>query len=191
VRRRELALFRAFAGLRERAAGFSLTGLVVLVVLAAGAVVGYRWWRGEPDRLISEGRFKEASAAIEERAVRLGPEAPAVLYLRGRLEVARADADAGGKLERGFQLWSRALAKGSEPSRAALSGETRSPACTRRLLAARALVDARTEGARQPLEALAQSEPPAGLAGLYDSSRCGAGDVAREGLEALGEVRVK
>jgi hypothetical protein len=172
-------------------AGLSLGGLALVALLAASGVLGYRWWSGEPERLVAEGRFKEAGAAIEARAARLGPEAPAVLYLRGRLEVARADADAGGKLERGFQLWSRALAKGSEPAGAALAAETHSPACTRRLLAARALVDARTEGARRPLEALARAEPPAGLSGVFESSRCGAGDVAREGIEALGEVRAR
>src|SRR5512140_662770 len=182
VRRRELVLFRAFGALRERAAGLSLTGLALVALLVAGGVVGLRWWRGEPERLIAEGRFKEASTAIEARAARLGPEAPAVLYLRGRLEVARADADAGGKLERGFQLWSRAVAKGSEPAGAALTAETHSPACPRRLLAARALVDARTEGARKALEALARAEPPGGLSGIFDSGGCGAGDVAREGL---------
>jgi hypothetical protein len=61
----------------------------------------------------------------------------------------------------------------------------------RRLLAARALVDARTDGARKPLEALARAEPPADLSGMLDASRCGAGDVAREGLDALGEVRAR
>jgi len=191
VRRRELVLFQAFAAVRERAAGLSLTGLLLAGLLATGGAFGYRWWRGGPERLVAEGRFREASAAIEERAARLGPEAPSVLYLRGRLEVGRADADAGGKLDRGFQLWARALAKGSDPAVEALAAETRSPACSRRLLAARALVDARTERARKALEALARAEPPAGLSAMFDSNRCGAGDVAREGLDALGEVRAK
>jgi class 3 adenylate cyclase len=191
VRRRERPLYRALAAIREAALGISFMalGLGLLLLLGAGGAAAW-WWRG-PERLIAEGRFADAKAAIESRAARLGPEAPQILFLRGRLEAARADADAGGRFELAFQLWSRALAKGSGAARRALGAETRSPACFRRLLAARALVDSRSDSAREPLEELSAAEPAAGedVGLLRIGARCGAGDVAREGLAALGEVR--
>jgi class 3 adenylate cyclase len=184
VRRREWLVVRAAAALRE-GVGPAIV-VLFLLLLAGGGWAGTRWWREQPQRLISEGRYQEALAVIEARAVRLGPEAPSVLFLRGRLEAARAESEVGGRLEVAFKIWSRALAKGSPEALAALSAEARSPACHRRLLAARALSDSGAEPARPVLEGLARAEPPAGLLGFLPApERCGAGDVAREGLETL------
>jgi class 3 adenylate cyclase len=189
VRRRENPFLRSLAAIRDAAMGmsFAAVGLALLLLLAAvaGAVL---WWR-DPVRLIDEGRFAQAASAIDSRAARLGPEAPRILYLRGRLEAARADADAGGRIERAFHLWSRALAKGSGDARAALAAEVRSPACFRRVLAARALVDSRSEAARGPLEELSLAERPAEDGLPEEGARCGAGDVARDGLAGLGEIQ--
>ena len=185
VRRRERLVYRALAALREGAARPAVAVLLLLLLAGAGWV-GYQWRRDEPQRLIAEGRYQEALAAIEARAVRLGPEAPSVLFLRGRLEEARAASEVGGTLEDAFQLWSKALARGSQEALAALATEARSPACHRRLMAARALADSGAEAARAELEVLARAEPPSGLLGfLPEPERCGAGDVAREGLEGL------
>jgi hypothetical protein len=189
VRRRERLLHRALAALREGAARPAV-GTLLLLVLAGGGWAGYEWWRDRPRRLIAEGRFPEALAAIDARAARLGPESPSVLFLRGRVEQVRAESEVGGRLEDAFQLWSRALARGSEEALAALAAEARSPACHRRLMAARALADSGVEAARPVLELLARSEPPSGLLGfLPEPERCGAGDVAREGLEGLRGAR--
>jgi hypothetical protein len=185
VRRRERFLYRACAALREGAARPAVAVLLLLLLAGAGWV-GYQWWRDQPQRLITEGRYQDARAAIEARAARLGPDAPSVLFLRGRLEEARAESEVGGTLDDAFQLWSRALARGSADALAALSAEARSPACHRRLMAARALADSGVEAARPVLEVLARAEPPSGLLGfLPEPERCGAGDVAREGLEGL------
>jgi len=185
IRRRERLLHRALVGLREGAGRPAAVALAVLL-LAGGGWLAVRWRRDQPERLIADGRYQEALAAIEARAVRLGSDAPAVLFLRGRLEESRAESEVGGKLEEAFQLWSRALARGSQEALAALTAEARSPACRRRLMAARALADSGAEEARPALELLARGEPPSGVLGfLPEPERCGAGDVAREGLEAL------
>jgi hypothetical protein len=185
VRRRERLPYRALVAAREGAAGVAL-GALLLLLVAAGGVWAARFWQGQPERLMSHQQFQEALVAIEARAVRLGPGDPSVLYLRGRLEEARAAAGAGGRLDQASALWSHALAAGSVEASAALQAEARSPDCARRLLAARALADAGVEAARPTLEELARAEPPSGLLGfLPETDRCGAGDVAREGLEAL------
>jgi len=185
VRRRERLLYRALAALREGAARPAVA-LAVLLLLAGAGWAGYRWWRDAPQRLIAEGRYEEARAAIASRATRLGADAPEVLFLRGRLEEVRAESEVGGRLEDAFQLWSRALSRGSGQALAALAAEAHSPACHRRLMAARALADSGAEAARPVLEELARAEPPSGLLGfLPEPERCGAGDVAREGLEAM------
>jgi hypothetical protein len=184
VRRRESLLFRAGSTLRSSAPG-PIVALLLLAALSGAGWLGWRWWNDRPERLMGEGRYQEALALIEARAVRRGREDPEVLYLRGRLEKVRADAEAGGSVEAAFQLWSRALARRSPDALAALVAEARSPACPRRLLAARALADAGNDLARSTLEQLAREEPPAGLLGFVPGERCGAGDVAREGLESL------
>ncbi|HET6440222.1 MAG TPA: adenylate/guanylate cyclase domain-containing protein [Anaeromyxobacter sp.] len=189
VRRREWILYRTLSAVRDGAAGPALAA-VVLAVAAGGGYAGYRWWYDQPQRLIGAGRYQEALAAIETRAAKLGPDEPSVLFLRGRLEQVRADGGAGGRLEVAFELFSRALAGGSPEALATLGVESRLPECHRRLLAARALADAGAEAARPLLEALARAEPPTGLLGfLPEPDRCGAGDVAREGLSSLREAR--
>ena len=188
VRRRERRLFRMLSAVRQATAGAAL-GAMLLFLLVLGGVAATRWWQGQPGRLISHQRFQEALAAIEARAARVGPEDPGVLFLRGQLEAARADARAGGRLDQAFEFWSRALAAGSAEAGAALLGEARSQDCARRLLAARALADSGADAARPALEELARAEPPEGLLGfLPDTGRCGAGDVAREGLEAHRQI---
>jgi class 3 adenylate cyclase len=186
VRRREGLLFRMVDGLRRSAPG-PVLGAVLFALLAGAGWLGWQWWSDRPERLMGEGRYQEALALIEARAAREGREDPAVLYLRGKLEKSRAEAEAGGSVEAAFQLWSRALGHRSPDALAALTAEARSPACARRLLAARALADAVNDDARPALEQLAREEPPAGLTGGFvpGGERCGYGDVAREGLEAL------
>ncbi|HYD40526.1 MAG TPA: adenylate/guanylate cyclase domain-containing protein [Anaeromyxobacter sp.] len=185
VRRREGLVYRALAALRSSAPA-AWAALLLVVLLAGGGWLGSRWWMDRPERLIRDGHYKEALAAIDARAERLGPEAPEVLYLRGKLELARAQADMGGRMEVAFQQWSKAVGRGSDAALAALAEEGQSDSCVRRLLAARALSDAGTELARPALEIIARVEPPSGLLGfLPEPDRCGAGDVAREGLEAL------
>ncbi len=120
VRRREWRILRALSGLREKAAGLLLAVALLALLAAVGAGAWVRW-SGRPQRLIAEGRFPEAQAAIEVRAARLGPEAPSVLFLRGRLEAARAEAEAGGNLEVAFALWVRALQRGSAEAGSSLS----------------------------------------------------------------------
>lgn len=184
VRRREGLPSRTAAALRRSAGAWMALLLVGLV--AGGGWVGSRWWMNRPERLIRDGHYPQALAAIEQRAARLGRDAPEVLYLRGKLEMARAQADMGGRMEVAFQLWSKAVARQSSDALSALAAEARAESCARRLLAARALADAETEFAEGELEALAIQEPPSGLLGfLPEPERCGAGDVAREGLEML------
>ena len=185
VRRSEWLIWRALAGARDSAAAW-LLAVALVVLLAGGAAGAWVYWNGRPQRLIAEGRFAEALAAIEARAARQGEEAPSVLFLRGRLEEARAESETGGRLEVAYALWARALARGSAEAAASLEAEVRSPACHRRLLVARALADSGAEQARPLLELLARAEPPTGLLGfLPEAEPCGAGDVAREGLEGL------
>ena len=93
----------------------------LLALLAGGGWIGSRWWMDRPERLIRDGHYKEALAAIDARAERLGPEAPDVLYLRGTLELARAQADMGGRMEVAFQQWSKAVGRGSDAALAALA----------------------------------------------------------------------
>jgi hypothetical protein len=186
VRRREGLLFRTAHGLRKSAPG-PVLGAVLLAFLAGAGWLAWQWWSDRPERLMGEGRYQEALALIEARAAREGRDAPEVLYLRGRLEKTKAEAEAGGSVELAYQLWAKALARRSPDALAALAAEARSPACPRQLLAARALADSGTELARPVLEDLARKEPPAGLSGGFvpGLERCGYGDVAREGLEAL------
>jgi class 3 adenylate cyclase len=189
IRRRERPLYRGLLAVRD-GGGRPVAATLAVLALAAAAWAGVQWWRGQPQRLIADGRYPEALEAIEARAARLGQDAPAVLVLRARLEQARAESELGGRLEEAFHFWSRALARGSPEAVAALAAEGGSPACHRRLLAARALADSGVEAARPALELLARAEPPAGLLGfLPEPDRCGAGDVAREGLERLREMR--
>ncbi len=169
-------------------------GVVALLVLAGAGAGG--WWFSLPaaERAVRQGRYEEARAAIEGLELERGADDAQVLFLRGRLELARADASAGGAVRTAYHHWSRALAAGSRDAAAALAREGRSPECLRRRLAARALAESRVREALAPLEALAEAEPPAPEPGdalerfkraVAGDGRCGAGDLARQGIGEL------
>ena len=106
----------------------------------------------------------------------------------------RAEVGVGGGVRAAYHHWTRAVAAGSHEAVAALEREGHSPECSRRRLAARALADSRVREALAPLEALAEAEPPAPEASgvlerarraLAGDGRCGAGDIARQGIAEL------
>lgn len=185
---------RAPAGSGRANAGLLLRGAVAVLLLgAAGAAA---WWLTLPaaERAVRLGRYEDARAAIEALALDRGADDPEVLFLRGRLELARADASAGGTVKAAFHHWSRAVAAGSRDAAAALAREGGAPECARRRLAARALADSRVREALAPLEALAEAEPPAPppdgalervKRAVVGDGRCGAGDIARQGIAEL------
>jgi class 3 adenylate cyclase len=165
--------------------------LVVLVLLAAAGVGGWWWSLGGVERAVRLGAFDSARVELERLQARRGPDDPELLFLRGRLEVARADAGVGGSLRAAFRDWGRALAGGWRPALAELEREGRSPECQRRRLAAAALGESRSREAVPALQAMAAAEPPSPEPqGALDrlkravagDGRCGAGDVAREAL---------
>ncbi|HTN54526.1 MAG TPA: adenylate/guanylate cyclase domain-containing protein [Anaeromyxobacter sp.] len=190
---RRLDLGRREGGSR---AGRALGVLALLLVLAAAGAAG--WWLHLPpaERALRRGRWEEARAAVDELAQARGAQDPEVLYLKGRYEQVRADANAGGSLKAAFAAWSRAVAAGSGPALSALSRESRAEDCGRRRLAARALGDSRSAEALGALRDLSDAEPPPPEAAnplealrnvMSGPQRCGAGDIAREGLAAIGE----
>jgi class 3 adenylate cyclase len=167
---------------------------VALLVLGLAGAAG--WWFSMPaaERWTRLGRYESARQELDLLSARRGAEDGEVLYLRGLLEMARAEAGAGGTQRAAFQAWSRAVAAGSRPALAALAREGRSPECLRRRLAARALGESRSLDALDALEAIATAEPPAPQpAGPIErlkravagDGRCGAGDLAREGTNAI------
>jgi class 3 adenylate cyclase len=169
--------------------------VVAALLLAAAAGGGALWvLRPGAERLIEGGRLDEAAKAVAARAVLLGADDPGVLYLTGRLELARVERDRGGDLDAAFRALSRAVSAGSGAALDLLRREGRAPACERRRRAARALAETRDEAAVPALREIAAAEPPPPPAAnplarfaraLAASGRCGAGDLAREGLEAL------
>jgi adenylate cyclase len=191
LRRRERPLFRAAAGARRTAAAVPLRPLAAALVAAALAWAAVDFARRGPERLIARGEWDAAAAAIETRAAEKGEGDPRVLDLRARLEAARAEAGQGGSLRRAFQLWSRALAAGSGDALHALEDAARSWECDRRRLAARALADSGSRDAAGALEDLSAAEPAAEGAVervkrfLGADGRCGAGDLARDGLRRI------
>jgi class 3 adenylate cyclase len=179
----------AAAGLRR--AGRLLLAALLLAALGAGG-----WWltRSPVERALRLGRWEDARAEVEAEARRRGEGDPDVLWLRGRVELARAEAGAGGTVRAAFHHWSRAVAAGSRDAAEALGAEGRSEECARRRLAAHALADSRAREAVSPLEAIAAAEPPAPepsnalervKRAVVGDGRCGAGDVAREGVAAI------
>ncbi len=183
ARTREVA--RLASGWRARL----LARALAVALLLSGAGVAAAWFRlPREERLIRRGRYDEARAAIQALAQEKGAESPRVLFLRGRLELAR-----GGTPRAAFQLWSRALSAGSAEALSALEREAAASDCGQRRLATKALADARSRAARRALEHIAAQEPaPAvtesalgGVARLVGGERCGTGDLARQGLRAL------
>ena len=192
IRRRESPLFRVASHLRAAAAAVPLRPLAAAVLLGAAAYGGFAYLSARTERLIARGEWDAARAAIDARAADRGAQDPRVLYLRGRLEAARAEAGKGGTLREAFQLWSRALAAGSGDALDVLEAQARSWECERRRLAARALGDSHSRDALDALEALAAAEPPPSGAVervkrfFRAGGACGAGDLARDGIQAIG-----
>jgi adenylate cyclase len=191
LRRRGNPLFRLGRRLADGAATVPLRPAIAAVLLGGLAFGGWQLASTRVERLITRGAFDAAAVAIDTRAAEKGEEDPRVLYLRGRLLAARAQAGRGGSVRQAFGLWSRALAAGSGDALGALEDAARSWECDRRRLAARALADSRTRRALPELERLAEAEPAPGDAvervkrflGAY--GRCGAGDIARAGIREL------
>jgi class 3 adenylate cyclase len=196
IRRRGNPLFRAGAAIAALAAAIPLRATAAALVLALAAGGAWAWVHGGIERLIARGEWDAARTAIEQRAAEKGDEEPRVLYLRGRLEVARVDAGQGGSLRHAFALWSRGVAAGSGDALGALEDAARAWECDRRRLAARALADSRSPDALGALRRLAEAEPPPAdtvekvKRFLRADGACGAGDVARDGIaEIEGERR--
>ncbi len=169
-------------------------GAVALLVLGAAGAGAWWWSLPAAERAVRLGRYEEARAAIERLALERGADDGEVLFLRGRLELARAEAGAGGTARAALHHWSRAVAAGSRPAAAALARQGRAPDCERRRLAAKALADARVREALAPLEGIAEAEPPAPppegalervKRAVVGDGRCGAGDIARQGIAEL------
>jgi adenylate cyclase len=191
LRRRENPLFRAAAALRDVAAAVPLRATVAVLLLAGAGALAWEIAASRTERLIGRREWAAAEEAIEARAAEEGDEDPRVLYLTGRLALARAEAGDGGSVREAFRAWSRALAAGSGEALDALEEEAASWECDRRRLAARALSDSRSREALGALEDLAAAEPPPadGVERLKRLLRaggaCGAGDVAREGIARI------
>jgi class 3 adenylate cyclase len=196
IRRRANPLFRAGGAVAGLAAAIPIRAAIAVAVLAAGGAGAWAWARAGTERLIARGDWDAAKAAIDARAAERGDEDPRVLYLRGRLEGARVEAGQGGSLRHAFALWSRGVAAGSGDALGALEDAAGSWECERRRLAARALADSGSRDALAALRRLSEAEPPpADAVGKVRrffgaDGACGAGDVAREGIEEIeGEGR--
>jgi len=192
---------RAAGGRRRMRLGGAgpLTGLagraaVALLALGAAGALAWWFWLGPVERVLKFGRFEDARAEVEALALARGGDDPEVLLLRGRVELARFDAAAGGSVRGAFALLARAVAGGSRPAAALLGSEGRSEDCGRRRAAARALGESRVREALPALEAMAAAEPPAPEpAGALErvkravvgDGRCGAGDVARDAIAEI------
>ncbi len=171
--------------------------VLALVLLVAGAA---GWWFTLPpaERWTRLGRFEAAREELDKLVARHGAEDGEVLYLRGLLELARADAGAGGTQRSAFRDWGRAVAAGNRAALSALASQGRSAECLRRRLAARALWESRSREALGALEEIAAAEPPAPAPvgpierlkrAVAGDGRCGAGDLAREAAEAIAAAR--
>jgi class 3 adenylate cyclase len=190
IRRRGNPVFQAGRGLAALAAAIPLG--VVAALLAAGLAAGGAWWwvSSGIERRIAHGDLGGAEAAIEARAAERGADDPKVLYLRGRLALARASAG-HGSVRDGFRWWTRAVVAGSGDALGALEDEAEGWECERRRLAARALVDARSPRVLRALRRIDEREPAPGDALgrvkhlIGADGQCGAGDVAREGIRAI------
>jgi len=164
------------------------------VLLALGVAAAFVTLRPGAEALIDQGRLEEAGKRIAVRAAVRGGEDAEVLYLTGRLELARADRGEGGDVEGAFRALSRAAARGSGAALDRLAREGRAEPCDRRRQAAGALGDARVKGALPALREIAAAEPPLPPAAtplarfaraLVPSGRCGAGDLARDAIAEL------
>jgi hypothetical protein len=169
-------------------------GLVALLLLAVVAAGGWWWSLGGVERAVRLGAFESAREELERLRARRGADDPEVIFLHGRLELARADAGVGGSLKTAFHDWSRALAGGWRPALGELEREGRSSECYRRRLAATALGESRSREAIPSLQDMARAELPSTepqgalerlKRAVAGDGRCGAGDLAREALAKL------
>ncbi len=190
IRRRSSPLFAVGRAAAELVAVVPLRP--ALVVVAALLAAGVAWYvvSTSIERQIARGDWGGAEQAIEARAAERGEDDPKVLYLRGRLHVARADAGRGS-LREAFGWWTRAVVAGSGAALGALDDEGEAWECDRRRLAARALADTRSPDALPALRRIDEREPAAeGALGrvkhlLGADGQCGSGDVAREGIRRI------
>jgi len=190
IRRRSSPLFAAGRKVAELAAAVPLRPAAALVVAALVALAVWRWAAAGIERQIARGDLAGAEAAIALRATEKGAEDPRVLYLRGRLAVARAEAGHGGRRE-ALAWWTKAVAAGSGDALDALDEEGEAWECDRRRMAARALAETRSPRALRALRRIDEREPaPAdGLEKVKHffgaDGQCGAGDLARAGIRAI------
>jgi adenylate cyclase len=193
-------LLRALARRRPSSPGswalarLAVAGLVLGVAGAAG------WWftLHAAERWTRLGRFEAAREELDKLVALRGPDDGEVLYLRGRLELARADAAVGGSQRAAFHDLGRAVAGGNRDALSTLASQGRSGECVRRRLAARALGDSRSREALEALEAIAIAEPPVPAPegpierlkrAVAGDGRCGAGDLAREAAATIAAAR--
>ncbi len=187
-------LLRARPRRRPAVPGSGGRGAVAFVALGLAGAVG--WWLSlaPVERWTRLGRYQQAREELDLLTARRGAGDGEVLYLRGLLELARADAGLGGAPRAAFQDWSRAVAAGNRAALSALASQGRSPECVRRRLAARALGESRSRDALGQLDAIARAEPPAPepvgaverlKRAVAGDGRCGAGDLAREAIGAI------
>lgn len=173
---------------------FLLRAAVVVATVLALAWTAFWFFSRSPERLIQRERYDEAARAIEEEAVELPKDDPRIAWLRGMLEIARADAGRGVNLVRGFDELARAAASDHSGALELLSEQGRHESCERRLLAARALSVAETKAGIPALKRISERDPPAAepasalgrfKRALGADGHCAAGDVARHALTRL------
>jgi class 3 adenylate cyclase len=190
MRRRSSPLFvvgRAGAELLA-AVPLGLAATLLVALLAAGGA--WYFTSTSVERQIARGDLAGAEKAIEARAAERGEGDPKVLYLRGRLGAARAEAGRGS-LRDAFHWWTRAVVAGSGDALDALDDEGEAWECDRRRLAARALAETRSPEALAVLRRIDEREPAASDALgrvkhlLGADGQCGAGDVAREAIRII------
>ncbi|MGB8931670.1 MAG: adenylate/guanylate cyclase domain-containing protein [Anaeromyxobacteraceae bacterium] len=173
---------------------FLVRAAVFLAALAAAAWLAFWFFSRSPERLIARARFEEAAVAIDAEARELPKDDPRVAWLRGMLEVARADAGRPVNLVRGFDELAYAASKDHSGALELLEEQGKSPSCERRSYAARALTVAETKKGIPALKAISKAdpptpEPPTALGrfkrALGADGHCTSGDVARRTLERL------
>lgn len=189
-------LLRARVRRRPAPLGHGTLARVVLIMLALLVAGSAAWWFSMPpvERWTRVGRYEAARDELAKLVARRGADDGEVLYLRGRLELARADAGVGGTQRSAFHDLGRALGAGNRSALSVLAREGRSAECLRRRLAARALGESRSRHALGALEEIAAAEPPGPepegpierlKRAVAGDGRCGAGDLAREAVEAI------
>jgi class 3 adenylate cyclase len=173
---------------------FLVRAAVVLVALAAAGWAAFSFLSHSPERLIARERFEEAAVAIDAEARELPKDDPRIAWLRGMLEIARADSGRPVNLVRGFDELARAAAADHSGALELLAEQGGSRSCERRLFAARALSVAETRKGISALRTISKKdppvpEPPTALGrfrrALGADGYCQAGDVARKALERL------